>query len=105
MSGPTKTPWAVEVMPSGRITITSGQFFVAGDENGHGIEASDAALIVRAVNAHMQLVAALKKIAEPADGNCGCSYPCRCNSEAYEAIRADAMRDTASEALTKSEAL
>lgn len=55
MSGPTKTPWAVEVMPSGRITITSGQFFVAGDENGHGIEASDAALIVRAVNAYVVL--------------------------------------------------
>jgi hypothetical protein len=65
---------------------------------------ANAALIVRAVNAHDELVAALKRIALPADAGCGCSYPCRCDAPANEAIRAGVMRDIASEALAKTEA-
>lgn len=58
----TATPWTVEQMPSGRITITSGQFFVAGDDNGHGIHQDNAQFIVRACNAHDDLVRELTSL-------------------------------------------
>ncbi|NYD84403.1 hypothetical protein [Brucella intermedia] len=54
------TPWNVEVMPSGRVTVTSGQFFVCGDENSYGLVDANAGHIVRCVNAHEYLVNALE---------------------------------------------
>jgi hypothetical protein len=38
----------MEVMPSGRTTVTAGQLFVAGDENDTGLDADDARLIAAA---------------------------------------------------------
>lgn len=46
-----------------------------------------------------QLVEALANIAEPANAGCGCSFPCRCDSEGAEAINAGSMRGEAKEAL------
>lgn len=39
----TPGPWVVEVMPSGSVTVTAGQFFVAGD--GCGLARENAKLI------------------------------------------------------------
>ena len=47
------------------------------------------------------LVKALEKIAEPADAHCGCDFPCCCDSESWEAIRAGDMRGIANEALVE----
>lgn len=44
----TPGPWAVEVMPSGRVTVTSGQFFICGDENTYGVIDANANLIAAA---------------------------------------------------------
>lgn len=51
----TPAPWAVEVMPSGAVTVTAGQFFVAGD--GCGLAIENAKLIAAAPD----LLAALTK--------------------------------------------
>lgn len=68
----TPPPYAVEVMPSGRTTITSGQLFVAGNDCDYGILPDDAAFIVRACNSHDKLVKALKKILGQVDYMNGC---------------------------------
>jgi len=44
----TPGPWSVEEMPSGRLTVTAGQFFVAGDTNEWGLSDADARLIAAA---------------------------------------------------------
>ena len=48
----TPGPWAVEMMPSGRITVTAGQLFVAGDDNDVGLGVDDAHLIAAAPDSH-----------------------------------------------------
>ncbi|GEM_PF-1448764 len=44
---------------------------------------------------------ALEDIAQPADAGCGCSFPCRCDSEGAEAINAGYMRGIASDTLAE----
>jgi len=44
----TKGPWAVETMPSRRLTVTAGQFFVAGNDCDYGLLPENARLIAAA---------------------------------------------------------
>lgn len=44
----TPGPWVVEILPSGRITVTAGQFFITGDDGGLGLCIENARLIAAA---------------------------------------------------------
>lgn len=58
----TPGPWDVEEMPSGRVTVTAGQFFICGDENSYGVIDANAHLIAAAPELYEALETAIEEI-------------------------------------------
>lgn len=54
----TPGPWEIEIMPSGRTTVTHGQFFIAGNDSDYGLMSANAQLIAAAPD----LLEALEKL-------------------------------------------
>ena len=96
MTGATERPWAFDGDADGDFVIWSSGKFVANlgspvqrvsDDPSKlvafDLDRANALLIVRAVNAHDALVAALKRIAAPV--SCGCN-PCRGECKSANAL-------------------